>query len=80
MLFNSDLTIQNSLLLYSFIAGEILENNTDVQVALNNRDLPRVEFHEIPIGEGYTAWAKVVIPPASDRDQDRKWYPVLFET
>ena len=57
----------------------MLEDNKALAALLDHRDLPRTKFYHINVGEGYKAWAKVVIPPESDRDQDRKWYPVVFE-
>ena len=67
------------LILHVFL-DEILESNDLLRAALEERDIPRTEILDIPVGDGYTAKAKIVIPPASDRDQDRKWYPVLFHT
>ena len=57
----------------------MLEDNSELEELLSNRDLPRTTFYELEIGEGYKGWAKVIVPPESDRDQDRKWYPVVFQ-
>ncbi|XP_064646923.1 inactive dipeptidyl peptidase 10-like isoform X2 [Lineus longissimus] len=56
----------------------VVEDNAGPRAKLDTMATPKIEYHQIKIGSGYTAWLKLAIPPDLNKAHVRKYPTILF--
>lgn len=58
---------------------KIWESNDHLERALKGKAIPRVEIHELDLGNGFTAKAMLLIPPGTNTSSSAVKHPMLVD-